>query len=149
MINANKSRIRVSGRLIFPMAGIILSLTLSVFSQSKSGDGTNDALSPVSATKRDPFWPVGHVPQTLKTVSAEPETKAKAIQANDWNGAMKKVVINGVSSRSDNEFFAVINGKVKSVNETISISHGGVTYTWAVASIKPPGSVKLRRVSAK
>ena len=69
--------------------------------------------------------------------------------SSNWKDAMKKVVINGVSSRADDEFFAVINGQVKSIGETVTLKHEGTIYTWAVDSITPPGSVKLRRVSAK
>lgn len=148
MTNANKSKVRVAGKLIVPMVGMVLFVSATSFSQPKPVGGTNDAQSNGTAVKRDPFWPIGYVPESVKAAEAKKTVVIKKTEGNDWNGAMKKVVINGVSSRADNEFFAVINGEVKSVNDTISISHGGITYTWAVASIKPPGSVKLRRVSA-
>ena len=62
---------------------------------------------------------------------------------------MKKVVINGVSSSADNDYYAVINGEVKSVGDTVSVRMDSSVYTWAVDDIKPPGSVKLRRVSVR
>ena len=108
----------------------------------------NDAFPLETVAKRDPFWPVGHVPEAVQAANKKKVVVKKSAESNDWNGAMKKVVINGVSSRANNDFFAVINGQVKRVDDTISVSHGGVTYTWAVAKIKPPGSVNLRRVSA-
>lgn len=148
MINNNKSKGRNSGKLLFPTIGVLVLLSASGFSETKTIDGTNDALSMEGTVKRDPFWPVGYVPENTQEVEPIKTKVKKPTVSNDWNGAMKKVVINGVSSRADNEFFAVINGEVKSVNDTISVQHGGITYTWAVASIKPPGSVKLRRVSA-
>ncbi|MDF7801283.1 hypothetical protein P4C99_17525 [Pontiellaceae bacterium B1224] len=146
MTNINKSKCRKAATLLFPMVGIGMLLGTESFSQTKTSSGTNDAQVVTAVSKRDPFWPVGYVPKELQKNSAK-EVK-KPTESNDWNGAMKKVVINGVSSRADNEFFAVVNGEVKSVNDTISVTHDGMTYTWAVASIKPPGSVKLRRVSA-
>jgi hypothetical protein len=146
MINVNRSRAWTAEKLLFPLLGIALFMSLTSFSQTKSPGGTNDASIQGTVEKRDPFWPVGYVPERVK--QAEVKKTVKPTGLNDWNGAMKKVVINGVSSRADNEFFAVINNEVKSVNDTISVSHGGITYTWAIASIKPPGSVKLRRVSA-
>lgn len=146
MTNINKSGIRKTGRLCFPIVGIGLLLCSDSFSQTKSPGGTNDADIVVTASKRDPFWPVGYVPKELQ--KKEVAVVKKPTESNDWSGAMKKVVINGVSSRANNEFFAVVNGEVKSVNDTVSVTHGGMTYTWAVASIKPPGSVRLRRVSA-
>jgi hypothetical protein len=130
------------------MVGIVLLLSASAFSQTKTLDGINDAESKGVAVKRDPFWPIGFVPERLKKENVKVAEVKKPAVANDWSGAMKKVVINGVSSRSNNDFFAVINGNVKSVDDTVSVNHEGIVYTWAVASIKPPGSVKLRRVSA-
>ncbi len=113
-------------------------------------DGTDVAKKGATAIKRDPFWPVGYVPEHVKAavLAKEKPEAVKPTVANDWNKAMRKVVINGVSSRADNEFFAVINGQVKSVGKTITVNHEGTVYTWAVDEIKPPGSVKLRRVSA-
>lgn len=148
MINVNKSRERRIGKLLFPMIGITILMSFNSFSQTKSAGGMNDALKQGSIEKRDPFWPVGYVPERVKQAEAKKLGIKKPTGTNNWNGAMKKVVINGVSSSADNEFFAVINGGVKSVNDTVSVTHEGITYTWAVASIKPPGSVKLRRVSA-
>ncbi|VGO14952.1 hypothetical protein PDESU_03532 [Pontiella desulfatans] len=115
---------------------------------AKSTDGTKDANQKAPVIKRDPFWPIGYVPESVKAATEPEPEPVKPTVANNWNKAMRNVVINGVSSRADNEFFAVINGEVKSVGDTVSISFDGMVYTWAVDSIKPPGSVKLRRVSA-
>ena len=148
MTNINKSKLWKSGNLLLPMLGISFFLVSDSFSQTAVSGGTKDAKPLPTAVKRDPFWPVGYVPESVRIANVKKTVVKKPTENNDWNGAMKQVVINGVSSRSNNEFFAVINGQVRSVDDTISVNHGGVTYTWAVASIKPPGSVKLRRVSA-
>ena len=131
------------GLLLFAMAA-------GAQSQTKPADGMNDANKLVVSPKRDPFWPVGYEPENFAAAKEEPEVRvSKSTAGNNWNGAMKKVVINGVSSRANNDFYAVINGSVKSVGDTVSVEHEGNTYTWAVDRIDPPGSVKLRRVSAK
>lgn len=148
MTNINKPKLWKLGSQLFPMLGIGFLLISTSFSQTTTGDGAENAKTLKSIVKRDPFWPVGYVPESVRAASIKKPEVKKPTESNDWNGAMKKVVINGVSSRSNNEFFAVINGQVRSVDDTINVNHGGVTYTWAVASIKPPGSVKLRRVSA-
>ena len=110
--------------------------------------GTLDAQRAGTAEKRDPFWPVGYMPkQTFRSVSQQGSPKVTPL--NSWNEAMKKVVINGVSSRTDNEFFAVINGDVKRVGDTVSVRLGSSVYTWAVDGIESPGSVKLRRLSVR
>ena len=109
--------------------------------------GTNDARRELAAEKRDPFWPIGFKPKyAIRSVS---QGSPKAIPSNSWNEAMKKVVINGVSSRKNNEFFAVINGDVKQVGDTVSVRLGTSVYTWAVDDIESPGSVKLRRLSVR
>ena len=99
--------------------------------------------------KRDPFWPVGYIPEHLikKEVTVE---KVKPVSVvGSWSLAMKTIVINGVSSRSGDDFFAVINGEIKSVGDSVSVKYGDAVYTWTVDSIKPPRSVKLRRVSVQ
>ena len=120
-----------------------------VFSAKGAADGTNDATSGLSPEKRDPFWPVGYIPKETAAKPKKIEPKRVVPSGRyEWGLAMKKLLISGVSSKGKNEFFAVVNGKVKSVGDTISVDYEGITYTWAVESIKPPGSVKLRRVSA-
>lgn len=97
---------------------------------------------------RDPFWPVGYTPEWIKSAGkASDETEDNG--SSDWNAAMKQVVIQGVSSRSGNEFFAVINGQVRSVGEIVSVKYGNATYSWEIESISQASSVKLRRISAK
>ena len=132
------------------MALLLAVVAMPYCLQAAPADGTDVAKEGATAIKRDPFWPVGYVPEHVKAAASAKE-KPEAVKptvANDWNKAMRKVVINGVSSRADNEFFAVINGQVKSVGETVTVNYEGTVYTWAVDEIKPPGSVKLRRVSA-
>ena len=131
---------------------VVLGLSAGVVgtahSQTKNADGMVDAPNEGSSAKRDPFWPVGYVPEKSIQVESGQKITSPAV-STDWNGAMKLVAINGVSSRADDEFFAVINGQVKRVGETVTLKHEGTIYTWSVDSITPPGSVKLRRVSAK
>ncbi len=103
------------------------------------------------AVKRDPFWPVGYLPDRIRDAQLTDSQRAlKSISGNeDWGAAMKGVAINGVSSRGNSEFFAVINGQVRRVGERVAVSHGGMSYTWVIDGIKPPGSVKLRRISVQ
>lgn len=146
MLNNLKSATCGFGGRVFPacLLGAII-----VCSANGAVDGTNDANSTIRYDSRDPFWPVGYMP---KEVAVAPKKiapkKAKPSGKYEWGLAMKKLSISGVSSKGKDDFFAVVNGKVKSVGDTISVDFEGITYTWAVESIKPPGSVKLRRVSA-
>lgn len=127
------------------IAVAVACMVLPLKAAEKQG-GTNDAQKTAAVVKRDPFWPVGYKPKQM--VQKEQKGKTKIIPGGSWKEAMKNVVINGVSSR-DNEHFAVINGELKSVGDTVSVRLGTSVYTWAVVSIEPPSSVKLRRVSVR
>ncbi len=146
-----KSRLsRPVSRPVRPLLllGAMLALSLNITVNAE--DGTDRASSRATSVKRDPFWPVGYQPEWLINAGKPKQDKALvASGTTDWNEAMKKVVIKGVSSRAGSEFFAVINGQIKSVGETFSIRHDEMLYTWMVDSISPPRSVKLRRVSAQ
>jgi len=107
--------------------------------------GAINAEKPSATTLRDPFWPVGYEPE--KPVDAEVE-KQQSLADRNWSEAMKQIVVQGVSSVSG-EYYAIINTETKRVGELVSVEYGGVRYTWRVENIAPPGSVKLRRVSAE
>ena len=116
--------------------------------QTDSSDGTDHA-KVSKVVMRDPFWPVGYTPKWIIEKNAESQNKAVENEGStDWNKAMERVEIQGVSSRAGNEFYAVINGQIKSAGETVSVMVGSVNYTWMIEDISPPSSVKLRRVSA-
>ncbi len=126
------------------LAGLASNMALNAVAAT-SESGTKDASKKSVETKRDPFWPVGYQPEEKKS---EAEVVAK-ISGEGWSGAMKQIVINGVSSRAGDEYIAVINGEIKNVGESVSVRLGSSVYTWVVDSIKPPSSVKLRRVSVQ
>ncbi|MBN2162628.1 MAG: hypothetical protein JXR25_10515 [Pontiellaceae bacterium] len=130
--------------MIFACLGLVFVGAGGVLAQENTG--TNDAPKTEAAVKRDPFWPVGYTPERLQ--KKEPEQEKK-VEAGGWKEAMKKVVINGVSSSAENEYYAVVNGQLKSVGDTVSVRLNNVVYTWAIDDIQGTGSVKLRRVSAQ
>lgn len=116
--------------------------------QTNAATGLDRAPQQEQKKLRDPFWPVGYVPE-MKTPEVDTEKKVeKKVQHRSeagWAAAMKLVEIKGVSSRAGNEFFAVINGEVKQVGDSVSVKMNDGVYSWTVESITPPGSVKLRR----
>ena len=140
-----------NARILGVALAIVLAGTINFAQAQKvSASGTKDALEQEAVRKRDPFWPVGYMPKiTTSVIPIDSSVQSLTKVDNSWNEAMKKVVINGVSSRAKNAYCAVINGQVKSVGDTVTINHGGTIYTWAVDGIEPPSSVKLRRVSAR
>ncbi len=137
----NNEKITRFGNRCGPLL-IVLFVGLSGIVLQRSEAASNDGKE--NAVKRDPFWPVGYVAKGEEN-SALTQRKQGDSGAVDWKKAMKQVVINGVSSRADNDYVAVINSEVRSVGESVSIWYGGAKYTWKVEKITPPGSVKLRR----
>lgn len=136
---------KLSGRLL-PMVLLLGAIGICpVDTHAKSDGGTNNANGSAFTVVRDPFWPVGHKPEP----DAENGVRKKKSGSIDWNKAMKKIVINGVSSRAEGGFVAIINNEVKGVGESVSIQYGGTLYTWKVDRIAPSGSVKLLRLFAK
>ena len=138
-------------RLLLPALLLVAGMLQSGLCDGQARGGTDSANnSTIDSAARDPFWPVGYTPERMAETEASDEVAAAAENENaDWNTAMKQLVINGVSSRADNEFFAVINGQIKTVGETVAVVLGSSTYSWVVEGIAPPSSVKLRRVSVK
>lgn len=129
---------------------LIVAITVQNGNAEGKGDGgTDSANTPSVAVVRDPFWPVGYVPEWIKNAGKKNQAlEMEDTGSSDWSAAMKQVAIQGIS-QSGNEFYAVINGEVKSVGESVSVKYGNSTYSWAVESISPPSSVKLRRISVK
>ena len=121
-------------RAVLPLLTILLLGT----NQSSAQDGMKDARMGSTAMTRDPFWPVGYTPENSPGIAISSTESARPKAGSSWNEAMKRVVINGVSSRSDNEYYAVINGEVKSVGDTVSVVMEGTVYTWIVEQIEPP-----------
>jgi hypothetical protein len=128
---------------------LVVLCLLAIAAEAETAEGTQAAKEQGASVKRDPFWPVGYAPKSLKQAAPNSADPKKPQTGNAWSQAMKKVVINGVSSKANNEFIAVINGEIKGVNDLVMIRHENTMYTWVVDMVKPPGSVKLRRVSAQ
>jgi hypothetical protein len=145
-INSKSPGFRLLISILIGTAGLLPAVSLAEYS-----GGTSNANNQASVVKRDPFWPIGYTPVKVenKAESNQHKILAGTSGATDWSAAMKQVVINGVSSRAGNEYVAVINNEVKVVGESVSVSVGGIQYTWKVDRITPPSSVKLRRLSAE
>jgi len=117
-----------------------------VIAGSSDPGGTNDAIVQ-DAVRRDPFWPIGYVPEFSTREVIDPVAAVQSADSSGWDAARKEVDINGVSSRADNQFCAVINGQLMEVGDKLSVNYKGTIYTWEVEDIAASGSVKLRRVT--
>ena len=129
------------------VVSVFITIAGPLDSEAETGDSADDA-SKALLDQRDPFWPVGYTPAGLVKIE-QPIEAERPVVHQGWGEAMKQIVINGVSSKGKDNFYAVINGQIKSEGETISVKLGDTVYSWVVSSIKPPSSVKLRRVSGQ
>ena len=126
-------------------------LVLPVESHAGQTNGTHNAISGAAAVQRDPFWPIGYTPEWVieNASSGQPSVLKGSAGKINWDEAMKRISIQGVSSKAGNEFFAIVNGEVKCVGDTVSLKFNDLNYTWIIESILPPNSVKMRRISAR
>ena len=139
-------------KLILFLSAILLSLPQFAISGEETKNGkslitTNSTEKEEAPVIRDPFWPVGYEPP--KGEEPEEITLPPVETKPDWAAAEKALKINGVSSRSNQEAFAIINGKVRAVGDNIAIRIGNRIYAWEIEAIAPPKTVKLRRISTK
>lgn len=144
----NRQRGLMCGRAMNYRLGLAVAFSAWIFASGGVAHG-QDGEDPVAVKPaRDPFWPVGY-----KAQKGAPQAEVAPPQAvsqksdEDWRAAMKQVMVSGVSRRGESEYCAVINGELKVVGEKITVSYNGAEFSWTVAAIAPPASIKLRRVS--
>lgn len=140
-------RKRGSTAVLFLLAMTLLGLPFVSAAQNESEEPAEPDQTPAAkqTVKRDPFWPVGYVPESERV--KEP-VKTSDDPKVDWASAEKALRINGIGSRED-KTYALINGQVRMVGDDLKVQFKNVIYTWEVESINPPGTVKLRQVSAQ
>ena len=133
---------RASGYSMRVASVLSIYLLAACGSTHAQGGGTS------ATAERDPFWPVGYQPKTAtKAVETKPQQAIVEKSNEDWKAAMKLVMVSGVSQRGETEYCAVINGELKVVGETITVLYNGAEFTWTVAGIAPPASIKLKRLA--
>ncbi len=144
----NRQRGLMCGRAVNCRLGLAVAFIAWMFAAGGVAHG-QDGEDPVAVKPaRDPFWPVGYQAQKDEPqaeVMPQPAVSQKSDE--DWRAAMKLVMVSGVSQRGVSEYCAVINGELKVVGERITVSFNGAEFSWTVAAIAPPASIKLRRVS--
>jgi hypothetical protein len=88
---------------------------------------------------RDPFWPVGYQPKDpMMTTNGPP----------DWSAARAQLKIQNPIT-AGNRVFAMIDGKIVSAGENVTLTYGPYVYTWQVADIQVGKGVKLKPLAIK
>ena len=112
---------------------------------------------------RNPFWPVGWVPEVIDTnVAVVVDTTTNdttqvtnAVQQiepepleepRDWDGAERRLIVKRKKyDEDDEEWKAILSGiGVITVGQTVSVEYRGDIYTWRVAIINEKGVAYTR-----
>ena len=106
--------------------------------------------------RRDPFWPVGFRPGKVKSSSPGSDTNTvptnvvPIVESPDWPKAESQLKFTTiVEGQGGKKTFAMVNGQVLSVEETLAATCGNYMYVWTVRSISKETGVKLNRQSAR
>lgn len=99
---------------------------------------------------RDPFWPVGYVPESdlpppepeAAVAAPAPAPVAKATAARpkdqpDWKKALARLRISGYAESDTGLKSCVIDDKTVSEGEVVSVEYGKFKYSWRVEKIAP------------
>jgi hypothetical protein len=103
--------------------------------------------------KRDPFWPVGHLPRKPVAFSSTPATGPSSpadpdpskLRQPDWDAAKKLLDIRGVSligrdkQANTQKYLAMIGGRLVEAGDTVSVTFDYQVYRWKITEIKADG----------
>ncbi len=91
---------------------------------------------------RDPFWPIGEQPAGW---GQEEDEKNEIDGIKEWDVALKKIKLSGISKDSNGNYFAGIRGHgVVEKGDVISVDYGGLTYSWRIKDVTKRGIVPVK-----
>lgn len=128
--------------LIFIIASVCLIATEHpVYANDVTTNNFTDAASQL----RDPFWPVGYMPEKtepqpgIKTVVPKP----KIASEDDWKQAEKKLIVSSIlkskNAAGEDLFHALINGKIVSPGDIVTTTLRDFTFYFKTTSISTDG----------
>ena len=103
---------------------------------------------------RDPFLPCDYVLAEVKNASAQEgagnasNTASAAASKADWEGARRKVRIDGIMTRDNSNTVAMVNGGIVHIGDTLTVEHDGRTYLWKIKAITR-NDVQLDRLDVR
>jgi hypothetical protein len=103
---------------------------------------------------RDPFWPRGFIPGQREKELAEEERERNlppppGYRDEDWLAARQKVSVSGIARRPDGRGIGIIDGRVVSEGETVTVRSQGFEYTWRVKRLDRKAGAEFERVSVE
>ncbi|NLF21689.1 MAG: hypothetical protein GX590_00855 [Lentisphaerae bacterium] len=113
-----------------------------------------------AAVWRDPFWPVGYVPEAQRDKPSQAPVKVQPMIAPrrvaeppkpviDWGKARRHLRISGYAEGNGIRS-CFINGKLYSEGESVVLDQDGFRYTWRLVKIdREPARNEFEEVSAQ
>lgn len=126
-----------------PLNFLVVFCTLFIVALSHGVDEAASQTLPTDGL-RDPFWPVGWMPQPVadKGAVTGPQPKSPI----RWEDAAELLRISGLSAKPDGSYLAIIKGVgVVEENDIISVNFSGLSYRWKVIAISNTG-IKTERI---
>jgi hypothetical protein len=99
---------------------------------------------------RDPFWPVGYVPDSWKTGSQGSAVDlAKQATINEqWAAAAKEVKVN-FTKKEGAQWVASINRKIRRPGDVFGVQYNGKIFSFRLREVYPNGKLRLEKESIK
>lgn len=115
--------------------------------------GLSDTAAPSNAIPRDPFWPVGYAPKDPEHADPGTGNAGPVITEEDWRQAQKRMVTSSVFKSKDaatgsDRFLALINGKVVTPGDTVTVKYRDFTFRFRVTNIASSGP-QFERIEQK
>jgi len=112
---------------------------------AKSVKGTPEplALKPEKRL-RDPFWPVGYIPEAWKEKVVKVDPNALASMNDQWAAASKKIKVS-FTKMMNGQRVASINRKIKKSGDTIDVQHAGKTFQFKLGTVYANGKLGLKK----
>ena len=102
------------------------------------------ALSIPKKHLRDPFWPVGYIPDAWKEKVVEVDLDALASLNEQWGAAAAKIKVS-FTKMVNGKRVASIGRQIKRPGDTIEIQHAGRTFEFKLGTVYANGKLGLKK----
>ena len=94
--------------------------------------------------QRDPFWPVGYIPDAWKEKVVSVDQDALASLNDQWTAASKKIKVS-FTKMMNGQRVASINRKIKKPGDTIDVQYAGKTFQFKLGTVYANGKLGLKK----
>ena len=107
---------------------------------------TKTDIAPVMPKKRlrDPFWPVGYIPEIWKEKEVDLDPSTVASLDKQWAEAAQKIKVS-FTKMVGGQRVAFVNRKMKKPGDTIDVQHAGKTFQFKLGKVYSSGKLGLKK----